>query len=389
MASYISSTANRFYVAKEAAYGQPAPVSSENRFSGARFQAHQVMEGTKRLDKTGTRTFLGAPKTARRHTAFEVRSYLTSWSGVGEPGYGPFFQAAMGTVPQFVGALSITAVQRGTQIQTAVPHGLSAGSAVCFSNELRFVVSVPDATTIAINAGFSTAPVPGQALAPAVTYRLASGLPSVTVYDYWDPATAVSRVLTGAAVDTLDITVNGDYHAFVFSGPAADLLDSTTFTPGTSGLSSFPIEPPTSAFSYSIVPGHLGQVWLGGVGSQFFTLTAASIEVRNHIDVRNQEFGSSYPRAIAPGMRQVSSRFSVFAQDDAQTKALYQAAKARSLISSMLQLGQQRGELMGLFLPQMTPEIPLFNDSETRLQWEFNGNLAQGTSDDELFIAFA
>jgi hypothetical protein len=295
----------------------------------------------------------------------------------------------MGTAPQFVGTLSITAVQSGTQLQTAVPHGLSAGSAVCFANELRFVASVPDATTITINAAFSTAPVPGQSLAPAVTYRLASGLPSITVYDYWDPVTAVSRVVTGAAVDTLDITVNGDYHEFVFSGPAADVLDSTTFTPGTAGLSSFPIEPPASAFSYSIVPGHLGQVWLGGVGSQFFTLTAAAIEVRNHLDLRNQEFGSSYPRAVTPGMRQVSSRFSVFAQDDAQTKALYQAAKSRSLISAMLQLGQHRGELMGLFLPQVTPEIPFFNDSETRLQWEFNGNLAQGTSDDELFIAFA
>ena len=88
-------------------------------------------------------------------------------------------------------------------------------------------------------------------------------------------------------------------------------------------------------------------------------------------------------------MRQVSSRFSVFAQDDAQTNALYQAAKTRNLVSAMLQLGQQQSELMGIFLPQVTPEIPVFNDSETRLQWEFNSNLAQGTSDDELFIAFA
>ena len=389
MANYISSTANRFYVATEIAYGQVAPVAPMNRFPAVRFQAHQALEGTKRLDKTGTRTFLGAPKTGRRLTAFEIRSYLTSWSGSGEPGYGPFFRAAMGTAPQFSGTLSITAVQNGTQIQTTVPHGLAVGSAVTFSNEIRFVTSIVDAGTITINAGFSTAPIPGQALGPAVTYRLATELPSVTVYDYWDPVTAVSRVLTGAAVDTLDITVNGDYHELAFSGPAADLLDSASFSQGNGGLSSFPVEPSVSAFGYSIVPGHLGQVWLGGTESQFFTLTAASIAVRNQIDVRNQEFGSSFPRAIAPGLRQVSSRFSVFAQDDVQTKALYQAAKARSLISAMLQLGQQQGELMGLFLPQVTPEVPTFNDSETRLQWEFNSNLAQGTTDDELFIAFA
>jgi len=192
-------------------------------------------------------------------------------------------------------------------------------------------------------------------------------------------------MVTGAGVDVLDITVNGDYHEFAFSGPAADLLDSTSDT----GAIAFPAEPAIGPFDYSIVPGHLGQVWLGSVDSQFLTLTSANIEVRNHMDVRNQEFGSSYPRAITPGIRQISSKFSVFAQDDDQTKGLYQAAKARTLISAMLQLGQQQGQLMGIFLPQVTPEIPVFNDSETRLQWEFHNNLAQGVSDDELFIAFA
>lgn len=389
MANYISSNANRFYVSTEAAYGQSAVITPANRFPAVKLQTQQVLEGTKRLDKTGTRTFLGAPKTARRHTAFEVRSYLTSWAGSGEPGYGPLFRAGMGNSPQFSGALSIAAVQNVTQIQTSVPHGLSIGSGVSFSNEIRFVTNVIDTATFALNAGFSTTPVTGQVLSPTVTYRLASALPSLTLYDYWDPVTTVSRMVTGVAVDTMDITVNGDYHEFAFSGPAADLIDSSSFTPGEGGLTTFPAEPAIGAFNYSIVPGHLGQVWLGSVDSQFFTLTAANIEVKNHIDVRNQEFGSSYPRAIAPGMRQVSSRFTVFAQDDAQTNALYQAAKARSLVSAMLQLGQQQSELMGIFLPQVTPEIPVFNDSETRLQWEFNSNLAQGTSDDELFIAFA
>ena len=390
MANYISSNANRFYAITESAYGQAAPVTAANRFPAVKLQAQQVLEGTKRFDKTGTRTFLGAPKTARRHTAFEVRSYLTSWPGSGEPGYGPLFRAGMGSIsPQFVGALSIATVQNPTQIQTTVPHGLSVGSGISFSNEIRFVTGVIDSTTISFNAGFSTTPVTGQSLSPALTYRLASALPSLTVYDYWDPTTTVSRMLTGAAVDTMDILVNGDYHEFAFSGPAADLVDSTSFTPGLGGMSTFPSEPAIGAFNYSIVPGHLGQVWLGSLDSQFFTLTAANIEVKNHIDVRNQEFGSSYPRAIAPGMRQVSSRFSVFAQDDTQTNALYQAAKARTLVSAMLQLGQQQSQLMGIFLPQVTPEIPIFNDSDTRLQWEFNSNLAQGTSDDELFIAFA
>jgi hypothetical protein len=88
-------------------------------------------------------------------------------------------------------------------------------------------------------------------------------------------------------------------------------------------------------------------------------------------------------------MRVVSSNFTLLAQDDAQTTALYAAAKQRHPISAMLQLGQQQGQLMGVFLPRITPEIPNYKDSETRLLWEFKHNRAQGSSDDEVSIAFA
>src|SRR5579863_4158688 len=107
MANYISSNANRFYIALETAYGQAAPVSSANRFPAVRLQAQQMLEMGRRLDKTGTRTFQGTPKTARRQTAFEARTYLTSWNGTAEPSYGPLFQAALGAQPSFNSGLVI------------------------------------------------------------------------------------------------------------------------------------------------------------------------------------------------------------------------------------------------------------------------------------------
>ncbi len=99
MANYVASNANRFYVALEATYGQASIPVAANRFPAVKLQAGQVLETSKRLDKTGTRTFLGTPKDARRRTAYEVRSYLTSWSGTGQPSYGPLFQAALGAAP--------------------------------------------------------------------------------------------------------------------------------------------------------------------------------------------------------------------------------------------------------------------------------------------------
>jgi len=389
MANYISSNANRFYVALEQNYGQAAAILAANRFPAVKLQAEQSLLYGKRLDKTGSRTFLGAPKTARRRTVFQVHTYLTSWSGAGQPSYGPLFQSATGGSPVLNAGLVVANVQSPTQLQTTAPHGLAFGTAVAFSNEIRFVTAVPDSTTIILNAPFSNQLTPNASLAQTVTYALATTLPSVTLYDYWDPLSAVSRVITGAVVDTLNLAVNGDYHEFVFTGPACDLLDSSSFVAGSAGLASFPSEPALGDFTYSIVPGQLGQVWLGSTPNQFFTLTQASLEIRNNIDVRNQEFGSSYPRAVAPGMREVVVNFALFAQDDTQTAALYAAAKQRDTISAMLQLGQQQSEIMGIFLPTVTPEIPAYIDSETRLQWQFKNNLAQGTADDEIYIAFA
>jgi hypothetical protein len=389
MANYISSNANRFYVAVETSYGQAASISAANRFPAVGLQAQQLLDSGRRLDKTGTRTFLGSPITSRRKTAFEARTYLTSWNGSGQPSYGPLFQAALGAGPNLSSGLSVASMQGNTQLQTTIAHGLSFGSGVSYSGEIRFVTAVIDASTIVINAPFSSTPAANSPLSACITYPLAIALPSLTLYDYWDPVTAVSRVVTGAAVDTLALSVDGDFHEFVFGGPACDLLDSSSFASGAAGLSSFPVEPALATFDYSIVPGHLGEAWLGSAPNQFFTLTGASVEVKNNIDVRNQEFGSSYPRAIAPGMRQVASTFTLFAQDDAQTTALYAAAKQRTPVSAMLQLGQQQGQLMGVFMANVTPEIPNYNDTETRLQWAFKNNLAQGTAENELFIAFA
>ena len=97
-----------------------------------------------------------------------------------------------------------------------------------------------------------------------MTYSPSTTLPTATVFDYWDPVTAVQRVISGAAVDQMTLLVNGDFHEFHFSGLAQDLIDSSSFSAGgLSALESFPPEPVLAAFDYSIVPGNLGQAWLG------------------------------------------------------------------------------------------------------------------------------
>ena len=177
MSGYISSNANRFYAALETNYGQAVPVTASNRFPATKLIAHQIVESGKRLDKTGTRTHLGPTATGRYKTAFETHSYLTGWNGVGQPCYGPLFEAGLGSNPNTYTGLTLSSVLSATQIRTTTPHGLGSGSGISISNEIRFVRSTSDAYTLTFNAPFSSTPIPNATVEPCISYRLAtSGL---------------------------------------------------------------------------------------------------------------------------------------------------------------------------------------------------------------------
>ena len=389
MPVYISSNDNRFYCATELSYGQIAAITALNRIPSVKLSARQQQEVTSRKDKTGSRTFVGLPPGGRRKTTFELRTYLTSWlPGNSGPSYGPLFQAALGSAAVMFSGETAAAGSSASTVIFSAPHGLTPGQAVTYLGELRFVVAVPNPTAVQLNAPFSATPSAGDSIGATATYLPGSELPSVTVFDYWSPSSAVQRVLCGAAVDQMSLKLNGDYHEFDFSGIAQDLVDSSSFTGGMGQISAFPPEPAVGAFDYSIVPGHLGQVWLGTSPSQFLTITDAQLVVKNNLETRAQEFGSSLPLAISPGTRDVSIDVQLFEQDDAATPALYQAARQQSPITAMLQLGQQPGQLCGVYLKSVMPVVPEYDDSSVRLQWHFRSSRAQGTVDDEIAVAF-
>jgi len=387
--AYISSNANRFYAALESAYGQAATVHAGNRIPALKLAVSQQQEITKRQDKTGSRTFAGLPTGGRRHTAFQLHTYMTTWqSSNGGPAYGPLFQAALGAAPLNSSGGTVATETSAGQVGFTNPHGLTVGQAVSCNGEVRFVAAVVDPSTIQLNVPFTNTPSAGSTVAPTITYLPATNLSSISIYDYWDPSTAVQRMLCGAAVDELDILVNGDFHEFHFSGVAQDLVDSSSYGGQISNAQAYPAEPTLQGFDYSIVPGNLGQAWLGNTPTQFFTITKASVVLKNNLDLRTREFGFSLPQAISPGERSVTATIELFSQDDSATTGLYQAARQRSPISMMFQLGQTQGQVMAIQLNSVVPEVPEFDDGQNRLQWQFRPSRAQGTSDNEITIAF-
>ncbi|MGI8745537.1 MAG: phage tail tube protein [Bryobacteraceae bacterium] len=387
--AYISSNNNRFYVALEGTYGQAAAVAPQNRIPAVKLAVKHRPEKIQRKDKTGTRTFLGDPSPLRNTTTFTLTTYMANWfDQTREPGYGALFQACMGGAAMLSPGGRVASPGDPSTIAFASAHGLVPGQAVSVGDEIRFVTAVVNDNTVQVNVPF-TSPIPADATTGfTATYKPASELSSATIYDRWDPAGAVQRLISGAAINDLVVKVNGDFHEFEFSGDASDLIDSVSFENGQAGLSAFPDEPTVGPLNYSIIPGHLGQVWLGSQPSEFLTLTKAQLHFNNDLDLRAHEFGSTLPRAIAPGIRDVTLDFSLYQQNDAATQALYQAARQRSPISVMLQLGQRPGELFGIYMKSVVPEVPEFDDAERRQQWQFQNCRAQGGLDDEIFVAF-
>jgi hypothetical protein len=166
------------------------------------------------------------------------------------------------------------------------------------------------------------------------------------------------------------------------------VLDSGSFSSGEGTLTSFPAEPAPGAFDYSIVPGNMGEAWMGASPTQFFTITGGTVTLKNGLATRSREFGTNLPRAISPGQRTVTAAFELYSMDDAATTALYQAARQQSPISVMFQLGQEQGHAMGVNMSSVIPETPEFDDGQNRLQWKFRGSRAQGTVNDEITVAF-
>lgn len=388
MASYISSKANRFYTAVENGFGEVSAITAANRIPAVKLAIRQQFETAERKDKTGSRTFAGLPPGGRRRTQFDLQTYMTGWSETSQgPGYGPLFQACLGRAPLISGG-GTAAGSNGTTLVFAAPHGLEPGEGVAFGGEIRFVTAIVDAATVQLNAPFTTTPQAGAPLGPTCTYMPATEIPSASIFDYWSPATAVQRILCGAAVNRMEIRVNGDFHEFQFSGLAQDLVDSSSFSGGLGQLSAFPEEPGLGAFDYSIVPGHMGQAWLGNAPDRFYTITNALFALDNNLDLRAKEFGSNVPKCISPGQRAVTVDFDLYELDDEATKGLYQAARQQSPVAVMFQLGEQSGLVMGVYLKSVLPEVPEFDDTDARLQWRFRGSRAQGTLDDEIVVAF-
>jgi hypothetical protein len=258
--SRVSTSLNRSYAAIEPSYGAVPAIDANCAFRALSVDLEAVQQYLERKDKLGSRSFAGVAAGGRRQSRFAIEAYLMSGGSAGQPpGMSPFFQAACGGDPLvFDGGTAATGCT-ASDIAFAAPHGLAAGQAIGSNGEIRFVVAVPDAATVTVDPPFSAAPAAGSAITGSVSYPLAATLPSVSIFDYWEPASAQQRLLCGGALNSLEVQVQGDFHTVKCSGEGQDLIDSFTFQSGQGGLEQFPAEPGSRSGHGEPIAGHFGQ----------------------------------------------------------------------------------------------------------------------------------
>lgn len=387
MACYISTRNNRYYAALETEFGRVAPVTAAHRFSGVSLNVVQQREEPRRRDKTGTRTYQGMTGRLRRHTTFELTTYVYAREApTAPPRCGALVECALGGSARVTpDGLPVANVQ-GTAVSFAAAHGLQPGDALTLGGELRFVAACPDPLTAWLSAPL-TGSAPPEA-GGAVSYRPGDRLPSASLYDYWTPASAIQRILRGCVIDEMELELNGDFHELRFRGVAAALVDSASFEAGEGGLSSFPAEPELESLMELPVPGHLGQVWIGVEAAPLGTVASARVRIRNHVEMRWRDFGLLAPRCVVPGEREVRIDLEIYSSDSEIFEAIHASADRREPMALMVQMGEAPGAMCGFHVPNFVPAPPEFLDGEERLRWRLRGSQAQGFRDDEIYLAF-
>jgi hypothetical protein len=385
MACYIATRKNRFYASLEASYGQAAAVTAGQRFSAVELKARQVFERPRRRDKTGSRTAQAIAGELRRRTSFELTTYLYGRDAGSEaPRYGALVEGALGGAARVTaGGVAVTGVN-GALASFSTAHGLQPGDALTVGGEIRFVEAVTDAQGVALSAPLAGTGTTGG----TVAYAPASELRGVSVYERWSPAGAAQRLLFGAAVDELEFRINGDYHELAFRGQAADLVDSLSFESGAGGLTAFPEEPALGELIESPVPGHMGQAWIGVTPGRMYTLSTAQIRLKNNVDLRVRDYGAVLARCVAPGDREVTVDLELYSRDGSPYDEIMQAARTRTPVGLMVQMGAQEGQMCGVWIPNLMLAVPEFDNSEARLLWRVKGSAAVGTAEDEIHVAF-
>lgn len=388
MGCYINRTDERVYGAIESQYGQARTVGAADRLRFSRLVVREEIVRGQRRDKTGTRTKHAPHPEIRSENRFEIDCYFARRLPMSPAdAMTMMVEASLGGNRVANSAAAVTVVgQGGKELSFGIPHGLSAGQGVRFRNEVRFVRTVLGPQSVELCAPFESAMQAGEILENAITIWPGDKPKPFTMADYWTPTGVLDRVLAGCVVEEMTVKLNSDFHGATFRGTVREVVAAEGFTAGAGGLSSFPAEPALNQSPTMLVPGHIGRMYFGG--NEYYVLDL-SIGVKNNADTNAREFGQRYARCFSADVREVEVGFSLYASDEAASRALHATARAQQATTAMVQMGNKAGELVGIYLPSVVLSIPAMGEKDSRVVMSYGKCVGYGAANDEISVAFA
>jgi hypothetical protein len=227
----------------------------------------------------------------------------------------------------------------------------------------------------------------------SVTYALEDASPSLSVWNFRDPATMEQLVALGAIVASLRVNVTQDSSEIEFSGPCRYVTPSEGFSgldaTAKGGLSAFPARPSSPTYAGVMALGLYGSATLDG--SAYTTLRSLSISAdfaRSLID--NVLFNGAYAGQPQQGIRNVTVDFELTDEDTVAIESLKAKARAKTAMDLVFVIGSTAGNICTITLNDVQLTSPDYDDAQPSWGAKFSGiaHASSETAKDELVIAF-
>jgi hypothetical protein len=223
----------------------------------------------------------------------------------------------------------------------------------------------------------------------SVTYGLADHLPatpapSLSIYNFRDPATTLQQLAIGAVVKTMTLAFNANGSQKIqFSGPCKYVLENFRFasedTATKSSLTAFPVRPAAPVYNGAPVLGWKGSVTIGG--NAYATLRSGSLTVDFNRDLLMDVLGAGLAIGISQGERAWPVDLTLYADDSASFQSLIVALTSTAQ-NVVIAIGNVAGNIHTFSLNNILFDRETLDSTARNWSVKIKGN-ASGTNLDE------
>jgi hypothetical protein len=394
MATYYLERDDELAIVKESPYGTSVnPVAADffKHTSSSVSIAHALEETYRDRDRDGAQASVLTRLIGRSKSTIGIECDLipsgvaAGASALTPPDIDNLLEAVFGSRLTATAKTTTAAGSTGTTLNLATGGGSASGIAIgqligvdvdsTNGIEVRQVTNIAT-DTVTIDRALTANPVAGRNVYTGVTFRLSqSSLISLAAYLF--NGAAQKYKVPGIALNECDFSINLGENVpvgkFRFTGEG---LPETTHavarpTPTTNGV--------------PLVPS-LGKIWLGATR---YPVVTAGFNVKNGIELRNNESDGLVPTALRRTGN--NSRYvvegSIEAYLTSDLVATYDAAKTRTAIDAIVQLGATAGAIFAWRLPKWGPRAERMSQGG-ELGIRLSGRALGTSADDEITCAF-